>query len=172
MVTLAGSKMRELGFDEVFIDSTGNVVGRVGNGSRIIHFDSHLDTVEVDDADLWQVPPFSGEIYQGSIWGRGSVDMKSAFCASVFGAAVAKEAGLLEGKTVYVTGTVCEEYCDGENLKMFYEETGIRPDYCIICEPSDNIITLGHTGKAQIRVKQRCICPHLRKKHQCRLQNG
>ncbi|HHX94698.1 MAG TPA: YgeY family selenium metabolism-linked hydrolase [Clostridia bacterium] len=160
MVTLAGSKMRELGFDEVFIDSTGNVVGRVGNGSRIIHFDSHLDTVEVDDADLWQVPPFSGEIYQGSIWGRGSVDMKSAFCASVFGAAVAKEAGLLEGKTVYVTGTVCEEYCDGENLKMFYEETGIRPDYCIICEPSDNIITLGHTGKAQIRVKTKGVSAH------------
>ena len=160
MISLAASKMRELGFDEVFIDSTGNVVGRIGKGSKILHFDSHLDTVEVDDAEYWQVPPFSGQIHEGSIWGRGSVDMKSAFCASVFGAAIANEAGLVDDKTVYVTGTVCEEYCDGQNLKMFYEETGIKPDYCVICEPSDNVVTLGHTGKAQIRIKTEGVSAH------------
>jgi acetylornithine deacetylase/succinyl-diaminopimelate desuccinylase-like protein len=59
---------------------------------------------------------------------------------------------LYSGKTIYVTGSVCEEYCDGENLKHFYKEFNVKPDYCIICEPCDNTITLGHKGKAQVRI--------------------
>src|SRR3990172_7598705 len=71
------AKMEALGFDEVKIDRYGNVLGRVGDGERIILFDSHTDTVSVTDEDLWDVPPFSGEIVEGYLWGRGSVDMKS-----------------------------------------------------------------------------------------------
>ena len=142
--------MEDLKYDEVLIDTVGNVVGRIGNGSKIIHFDSHMDTVKVNDEELWEVPPFSGEIKDGALWGRGSVDMKSALCASVYAAALARDKGYTEGKTIYVTGTVCEEYCDGENLKHFYKEFNLKPDYCIICEPCDNVITLGHKGKAQI----------------------
>ena len=41
--------MEDLKYDEVLIDSVGNVVGRIGNGSKIIHFDSHMDTVKVND---------------------------------------------------------------------------------------------------------------------------
>jgi putative selenium metabolism hydrolase len=119
-----------------------------------------MDTVQVNDGEKWEFPPFSGKITDGYLWGIGSVDMKSALCASVYGAVLAEKSGYLQGKTVYVTGTVCEEYCDGESLKMFYEEFDLRPDYCIICEPSDNIITLGHKGKAQIRVKTRGISAH------------
>ena len=42
----------QLGYDEAFIDETGNVVGRIGQGKTILHFDSHIDTVRVDDAEL------------------------------------------------------------------------------------------------------------------------
>ena len=35
----------------------------------------HLDVVPADGAD-WAVHPFSGEVADGSIWGRGAVDMK------------------------------------------------------------------------------------------------
>ena len=157
---LIAETMRGLNYDEVRIDSVGNVVGRIGSGKTIIHFDGHMDTVQVNDAEEWQVPPFSGEIVDGAIWGRGSVDMKAALCAAVYGAAAARDAGLLEGKTVYVTGTVCEEYCDGENLKHFYEEFKLRPDYCVICEPCDNVITLGHKGKAQIRIITHGVSAH------------
>lgn len=160
LAKLVKAEMEKLGYDEALIDSTGNVVGRIGDGPTIIHFDSHLDTVQVNDAELWEVPPFSGEIKDGYIWGRGSVDMKSALCASVYAAARAKALGYTEGKTVYVTGTVCEEYCDGENLKHLYEELSLKPDYCIICEPSDNIITLGHKGKAQIRITTHGVSAH------------
>ncbi|MFA9422842.1 MAG: YgeY family selenium metabolism-linked hydrolase [Sedimentibacter sp.] len=157
---LAKDEMEKLGFDQVLIDSTGNVIGRIGNGSKIIHFDGHLDTVQVNDAEHWEVSPFSGEIVDGYVWGRGSVDMKSAVGASIYAAALAKELGYTKDKTIYVTGTVCEEYCDGENLKHLYEELSLKPNFCIICEPSDNIITIGHKGKAQIRIKTHGVSAH------------
>ena len=74
--------------------------------------------------------------------------------------AIAKECGLLDGKTIYVTGSVCEEFCDGVNIKMFFEEYNLKPDYVIICEPSDNIITLGHKGKAQIKITTHGVSAH------------
>ena len=160
MADLLKEEMIKIGFDEVLIDSTGNVVGRIGKGAKTIHFDSHLDTVQVNDPDEWAVAPFSGEIVDGYVWGRGSVDMKAALAASIYAAAFAKQRGYTEGKTIYVTGTVCEEYCDGENLKHLYKELALKPDYCIICEPSDNVITLGHKGKAQIRIKTHGVSAH------------
>lgn len=160
LANLIMDEMRALGYEDVFLDSAGNVAGRIGSGSKIIHFDSHMDTVQVNDADTWDVPPFSGSIVNGNLWGRGSVDMKSGLCASVYGAALAGQIGYLDGKTIYVTATVCEEFCDGENLKVFYKEHKLRPDYCIICEPSNNVITLGHKGKAQIKIKTKGISAH------------
>ena len=152
--------MEQLDYDEAHIDATGNVIGRVGNGPKSLQFDGHMDTVRVEDAELWQVPPFSGEIVDGSIWGRGSVDMKSALVTAIFAAAEAKKRGLLDGKTVYVTGTVCEEYCDGVNLQHLYKTCGWKPDYCVICEPCNNVITLGHKGKAQVRIITNGISAH------------
>ncbi|MCP4370889.1 MAG: YgeY family selenium metabolism-linked hydrolase, partial [Deltaproteobacteria bacterium] len=51
-------KMVELNYDDMLIDSMGNLVGRIGNGERIIMFDSHVDTVEVNDVSEWTHPPF------------------------------------------------------------------------------------------------------------------
>lgn len=72
-----------------------------------------MDTVQVNDPEDRKANPFGAELVDGTIYGRGSVDMKGGLAASVYAAALAKKAGLLEGKTVYVTGSVCEEYCDG-----------------------------------------------------------
>ena len=160
LARLLEAKMRELGFDEVFIDPAGNVVGRVGSGSKIIHFDSHMDTVQVNDPDQWDANPFGAELVDGMVYGRGSVDMKGGLTASIYAAALANKAGLLDGKTVFVTGSVCEEYCDGVCLSHFYRYCGFKPDVCVTCEPSDNTITLGHTGKVQARIKTHGISAH------------
>ena len=46
-VTAAIKKMmEEAGFDEVRIDGLGNVIGRIGNGPKVIAFDGHIDTVD------------------------------------------------------------------------------------------------------------------------------
>ncbi len=153
-------KMLALGYDEVIIDAMGNVVGRIGDGERRILFDSHVDTVEVNDADEWRIPPFSGAIVDGRLHGRGSVDMKSAAAASIYAAALAGQRGLLQGKTVYVSCTVMEEDCDGENLKHLLAELNLRPDYVVICEPSGNRIALGHKGKAQVAITTHGVSAH------------
>lgn len=43
---------------------------------------------------------------------------------------------------------------------MLDEEYNIRPDYVIICEPSNNIITLGHKGKAQVLITTHGVPAH------------
>jgi putative selenium metabolism hydrolase len=153
-------RMKSLGYDEVKIDSMGNLLGRIGNGDKSILFDSHVDTVEVNDASEWEIPPFSGEVVDGRLYGRGSVDMKSSVAASVYAGAVAKRSGLASGKTIYVSCTVFEEDCDGENLKHLFKELDLKPEYVVICEPSDNRIALGHKGKLQASIKTHGVSAH------------
>jgi putative selenium metabolism hydrolase len=160
IVKFIEKKMIALGYDEVAIDSMGNLVGRIGNGEKVIMFDSHVDTVEVNDEEKWEFFPFSGDIVNGRLHGRGSVDMKSGAAASIYAGAIAKRLGLANGKTIYVSCSVFEEDCDGENLKHLFKELNLKPNYVIICEPSDNKITLGHKGKAQISIKTRGVSAH------------
>src|SRR6266540_25629 len=153
-------KMRALSYEEVTIDSMGNLLGRIGDGEKSILFDSHVDTVEVKDEDEWDHPPFSGAILDGRLHGRGSVDMKSAAAASIYAGAIAKELGFADDKTIYVSCTVFEEDCDGENLKHLFKELQFKPNYVVICEPSDNKISVGHKGKAQIDIKTHGVSAH------------
>ena len=154
------NKMKDIGYDEVVIDPMGNVIGRIGSGKKTIMFDSHIDTVEVKDEAEWDVPPFSGDIADGCLWGRGSVDMKSGAAASVYAGAVAKKIGVDPEMTVYVSCTVLEEDCDGENLKHVFKHLDLKPDYMVICEPSGNKIALGHKGKAQLSIKTYGVSAH------------
>lgn len=114
--------MLKLGYDDVFLDSMGNVIGRMGNRLTSIMFDSHMDTVECSNPEKWKVAPFSGEIHNGRLYGRGSIDMKEALAASVYGPVLARDLDWIEGRTAYVTCTVNEKDCDGENLKSLSKE--------------------------------------------------
>jgi putative selenium metabolism hydrolase len=153
-------KMLALGYDEVTIDSMGNLVGKIGDGEKAIMFDSHVDTVNVKDEEKWNIPPFNGDIVDGRLHGRGSVDMKSAAAASIYAGALARQFGFTTGKTIYVSCSVLEEDCDGENLKHLFKDLNFRPDYVVICEPSNNIITIGHKGKVQISIKTHGVSAH------------
>lgn len=160
IIRFVEQRMIALGYDEVTVDSMGNLLGRMGDGEKSILFDSHVDTVEVNDEKEWDIPPFSGEIVNGHLHGRGSVDMKSAVAASVYAGAVARKLGMDSGKTVYVSCTVFEEDCDGENLKHLFRELDLKPDNVVICEPSNNKITLGHKGKLQVSIKTHGVSAH------------
>lgn len=160
VVEAIAQTMRALEYDEVIIDSMGNVVGRMGAGPIILMLDSHIDTVTVPDEDEWTHPPFGGHVVEGKLYGRGSVDMKSSAAASIYAGVLARDLGVLEGKTLYVACTVFEEDCDGENLKFLFKDRNIRPDYYITCEPSDNKIVTGHKGKAQVLITAQGISAH------------
>jgi putative selenium metabolism hydrolase len=160
IIRFIAQKMMALGFDEVRMDAMGNLLGRIGDGQKVILFDSHVDTVTAGDETEWDIPPFSAAIVDGVLHGRGSTDMKSGAAASIYAAAIAKRLGYATGKTVYVSCSVLEEYCNGENLKHLFEEMGLKPDYVIICEASNNQIMLGHKGKAMFTIQTNGVAAH------------
>ncbi len=146
------AEMRKLGFDEVRWDVQGNILGRVGNGSRHIVFDSHLDTVGVGDRSQWQWDPFEGKVEDGVLYARGACDEKNSTPGMVYGIALARELGLLEGWTAWYFGNI-EEWCDGIAPNVFVEhDPRIRPDCVIIGEPTCMNIYRGHKGRVEMQI--------------------
>ncbi|HTF49130.1 MAG TPA: M20/M25/M40 family metallo-hydrolase [Pseudonocardia sp.] len=75
-------KLTDAGYQPTYLESgapgRGNVIVRLpgadpSRGALLIH--SHLDVVPAEAAD-WAIHPFSGEVTDGYVWGRGAVDMK------------------------------------------------------------------------------------------------
>src|SRR5262245_48606477 len=77
-------EMERLGFDEVRFDRMGNILGRVGNGSKVLLYDSHIDTVGIGDPSAWQWDPFKGKIENGIFYGRGACDEKGSTPGMVY----------------------------------------------------------------------------------------
>lgn len=146
-------QMKEAGFDEVRIDKLGNVIGRIGNGKKVIAIDGHIDTVDMGNLDNWDFDPLGGEIKDGFVHGRGSVDQKGGPVAAVTACKIIKELGLTNDITLYVTGTVMEEDCDGLCWKYLVEEENLKPDAVIITEPTNLNIYRGHRGRMEMNAE-------------------
>ncbi|MCX6279969.1 MAG: YgeY family selenium metabolism-linked hydrolase [Bacteroidetes bacterium] len=153
-------QMRDAGFDEVRIDKLGNVIGRIGNGKKILVFDGHIDTVDTGNLANWSFDPFSGEIRDGFVHGRGTVDQKGGPAAFVTAGRILKEMAFDSDLTIYFTGTVMEEDCDGLCWKYIVEEEKIRPDWVVITEPTNLNIYRGQRGRMEIQVSFRGISSH------------
>jgi len=153
-------QMEEAGFDEVRIDGLGNVIGRIGNGKKILAIDGHMDTVGVGNRDNWTFDPFSGEIKDGFVHGRGTVDQEGGPAAAVTAGRILKELGFDRDLTFYVVGSVMEEDCDGLCWNWIIEEEKIKPDFVISTEPTNLNIYRGHRGRMEIAVDFRGISCH------------
>jgi len=153
-------QLREAGFDEVTIDPLGNVIGRLGHGPRVLAIDAHMDTVDVGDRANWEFDPFSGEVRDGYVLGRGSVDQEGGAAAFVTAGRIVKELGLGDRLTLLCTGTVMEEDCDGLCWKYLIEEGGLRPDLVICTEPTNLGVYRGHRGRMEIAVSFRGRSAH------------
>lgn len=144
--------MEEAGFDEVKIDGLGNVIGRIGDGKKIIAIDGHIDTVDMGNPDNWDFDPLSGEIKDGYVLGRGTSDQTGGPIAGITAGRILKEIGVPEDLTLYVTATVMEEDCDGLCWKYIVDEDKLKPDCVIVTEPTNLNIYRGHRGRMEIEV--------------------
>ncbi len=156
----AKRQMEEAEFDEVKIDGLGNVIGRIGNGKKIIAIDGHIDTVGVGNIQNWTKDPFSGEIKDGNVYGRGTVDQEGGIAASITAGRILKDLAFDKDVTFYVVASVIEEDCDGLCWKYLYEEEGLKPDFVISTEPTNLNIYRGHRGRMEMRVSFRGISCH------------
>ena len=141
------ARLEPLGFSCEFINRNGvtNLWARRGSARPLFVFAGHTDVVPTGPLDLWTSPPFSPEIRDGMLYGRGAADMKSSLAAMLtateaFIAAHPEHPGSLaflltsdeEGDATEGTVAVVEA------LKA----RGERLDFCIIGEPT-SVDTLG-----------------------------
>jgi putative selenium metabolism hydrolase len=153
-------QMLEAGFDEARIDPLGNVIGRIGDGKKILAIDAHMDTVDVGNPDNWSFDPFGGDINNGFVHGRGTVDQLGGAAAFITAGRILKDIVFDRDLTIYFTGTVMEEDCDGLCWKYIIEEEGIRPDVVICTEPTNLNIYRGHRGRMEMEVIFRGFSSH------------
>jgi putative selenium metabolism hydrolase len=143
-------EMTAVGFDRVWTDDVGNVVG-VFEGAQpgpTVVFDAHTDTVGVSPGAPWEVDPFSGAVRDGALHGRGAADMKGALAAMVHGV-IGLDRAALRGKAV-VSASVMEEVLEGVALEKVIAQTGA--DYVVVGEASDLQIVRGGRGRAEIHL--------------------
>ncbi|GIK09544.1 MAG: selenium metabolism hydrolase [Chloroflexota bacterium] len=159
------AEMTKLGFDEVRFDKMGNTVGRIGNGPKVIVYDSHIDTVGVGDPHEWQWDPFVGKVEDGVLYARGACDEKGSTPGMVYGLAIARDLGLLEGYTAYYFGNM-EEWCDGIAPNTFVEvDPKVKPDYVVIGEPTKMNVYRGHKGRLEMKVTAKGRSAHAASNH-------
>lgn len=144
-------EMKKLGFEKVWYDKMGNIVGQIGNGPKKLLYDSHIDTVGIGDPDEWEWDPFEGKIEDGVFFARGACDEKGSTPGMIYGLAFAHQLGLLDGFTAYYFGNM-EEWNDGSAPHAFVVTEDIKPDFVVIGEPTKMQVYRGHKGRVEMKV--------------------
>ncbi|WP_298093188.1 succinyl-diaminopimelate desuccinylase [uncultured Sphingomonas sp.] len=123
---------------------------REGTGPHLA-FAGHVDVVPAGDG--WTGSPFSGEVRDGLLYGRGAVDMKGAVAAFIAACAITPAAAPLsliitgdeEGPATYGTRALIDRMA----------ERGVRPDLCLVGEPTSSarlgdMVKIGRRGSVNI----------------------
>jgi acetylornithine deacetylase/succinyl-diaminopimelate desuccinylase-like protein len=156
---LVERKMNQLGYDKVIVDDFGNVFGIMfgTEGAPVVLLNSHMDTVTSNETSgLWEMPPYSGEISVGKLYGVGSSDCKGGLAAQTYAGYLLKRVLLPLRGTLIVAATVSEE--NGLSLGIRHlisttlAEMKIKVDYAILGEPTDLGLFYGHDGWAGFEI--------------------
>jgi len=143
-------EMEALGLDDIRVDGAGNVIGvaRGRGDAPAALLNCHLDVVAEGDHDEWEVPPFSGDIRDGFLHGRGAMDIKGPLALQTYAAAAMM--GEAPGDVI-VAHTVLEER-GGLGMKHLLEFGAVQPGVVVIGEATHGDVCIGHRGRAEIEV--------------------
>jgi succinyl-diaminopimelate desuccinylase len=154
VAALVREEMEDLGYDEVWTDDWGNVVGLLrGRGvGRSVMLNGHMDHVDPGEADEWAHPPYGAEIHEGRMWGRGVADMKGPLAAMIHAVGVLAQEDKRPAGDVYVAAVVQEEV-GGLGTKELVK--GVHPDVAVVGEATSNQLARGHRGRIEVVVRVR-----------------
>jgi len=131
-----------------------NLISTIGNGKEKIVLSGHFDVVPTGDPAQWKYPPFSANIENGRLYGRGSADMKGGI-ASLIGVIkiLSKIPRFLEKYKLVFVGTADEEA--GMVGSFNLSKQGVMNDsiLLIIAEPTDLKIGIGEKGLLWVKLK-------------------
>jgi len=153
-------EMERAGFDEVFIDGIGNVVGRIGSGRVKILYDAHMDTVDIGNKKSWEHEPFGAEYRNGTIYGRGACDDKAGVASAIYGGKLIVTLGLRGDYTLYITASVEEESAGGKGIEYLIREDRLKPHFVVLAEPTSLNIIRGHKGRVGLKISLRGKSAH------------
>ena len=116
------------------VPERANLVARIpgrGAGARLLLL-SHTDTVLADAAE-WQLDPWSGELRNGEVWGRGALDMKGQVAAAAVAIASLAREGFEPSGDLIFAATADEEVGDDFGLSWLCGEhpDAVRAEYCV-----------------------------------------
>ena len=113
------------------------------DGPRLV-LNGHMDTVAIDDRSRWSVDPFAGEIKDGAVWGRGSVDMKGGLASQIACARI------LGGMRDRLRGSLVLHFAAGEECgepgTLSLIEAGFVGDWGITTEPTGLEVATAERG--------------------------
>ncbi|MFZ2103665.1 MAG: succinyl-diaminopimelate desuccinylase [Oricola sp.] len=141
-------------FSEVGTPDVENLYARLGGQGPHLMFAGHTDVVPAGENTSWSHPPFSGEIANGMMYGRGAVDMKGGIACFV--AAIARHIeknGAPKGSISFlITGDEEGPSINGTGkLLKWAVERGEKWDACVLGEPTNpdamgDMIKIGRRG--------------------------
>jgi acetylornithine deacetylase/succinyl-diaminopimelate desuccinylase-like protein len=127
------------------VPERANLVARIpgGDGPRLALL-SHTDTVLADPAE-WQVDPWSGELRDGEIWGRGALDMKGQVAASAVAMASLAREGFKPGGDLIFVAAADEEVGVDFGLSWLCKEhpEAVRAEYSLNEGAGDRVVIGG-----------------------------
>lgn len=142
----AGFELHRVTFSEPGTADIDNLYARIGTDAPHLVFAGHTDVVPPGDEAAWTLAPFAGEVKDGMLYGRGTVDMKGGIACSV--AAVLEYLAANGGKpkgsiSFLITGDEEDVAVNGTiKLLKWAAARGEKFDHCILGEPS-NVEELG-----------------------------
>ena len=142
--------------------SVGAILKGKGDGPRLI-LNGHLDTVPTDDLNLWSFDPFSGDIKDGYLYGRGACDMKGGLSAQIAVAHyLARHIDRMRGSLVlhFAAG---EEKAEPGTLSLL--DAGYTGDVGIVTEPTELRIAAATRGLAPLRIRLKGRSTHASRSH-------
>jgi putative selenium metabolism hydrolase len=159
-IQLLKTMCRQAGMEDIHINGLGSLLGRVGEGKKILVFDAHIDTVGVGDPEQWKLPPHSGFVKEGLVYGRGASDQLGGAASMITAARILQEIAYDGDYAIWFAFTVMEEDCDGLCWKYLIEEEKFKPDFTVFTEPTSCRLYRGHRGRMEIEVNIKGISAH------------
>ncbi len=141
------SKMEEYGIKTQ--RKRHNVIGEIGNeNNQVLIFNAHFDTVASYDG--WKKNPYSGEINDDKIYGRGSSDDKACVAAEIFAAKALINAGFDFNGKLIISAVINEEIGGMFGSEYLVNEEILKGDACLLGDSVSDFPVTFRGGTFQI----------------------
>ena len=140
---LLGERLESLGFtlESMPFGAVTNTWARKGNAEPVLCFAGHTDVVPPGDLQQWDSDPFTPEVRDGRLYGRGAADMKGSLAAMITACEQFLESNPDHPGSITFLITSDEESIAVDGTKKVMEALQARNekiDFCIVGEPSSS----------------------------------